>query len=169
MGFLDSIKQALFPPAVPRPPMQRVEVVYDKLPSGRFRNGSGGLKGLAEIEVVGESFHQPELEQLAVSISGQPRNDRSAHVRVTAELIPNALNPKDRQAVEVWVEGQQIGHLTRERAPRYHAWMTAQGYERGALTGIEAEIMGGWKRPGDEGSYGVLLFLPGDIAEQLEP
>lgn len=66
------------------------------------------------MAVVGESFHQAELQQAL-----------SAHGReLSATLKPEPDNPYDSNAIAVLVEGVIVGHLAKDVAKRFHALLT---------------------------------------------
>jgi hypothetical protein len=113
------------------------------------------------LEVVGESFHQDVLWKL---IGGRS----SDHVRcpIHARLVPEPRNPKDRNAVMVQIDGQCVGHLSREDAARY-----LPGLEQLRADGpveLSGVIVGGGRRADGMGLLGVFLdHDPRDFAVPL--
>jgi len=86
------------------------------------------------IEVVGESHYQPQLRQLQAIAGTDP-------VRVL--LHPEPENPHDANAVAVKTfEGETLGYLTREDAPRYQQTLLALR-ERGQTGICSARLVGG--------------------------
>ena len=74
--------------------------------------------------------------------------------------MPELDNPNDPYAVEVRIGGELVGYVPKELTSRYHPLIAetiaAEGEAR-----CEAEIRGGWERPGgDIGRFGVVLLLP---------
>jgi hypothetical protein len=120
-----------------------------------------------EIEVVGESFYQKELREIAGGLAA----DGAKNPTVTAFLVHEPTNPYDKNAVAVAVispakpEALQAGHLSRELAPvfgRVLKRVEELGY-RGAA--CEASLTGGWDRSQSyRGSIGVVL----DIASKRQ-
>jgi hypothetical protein len=111
--------------------------------------------GTFDVEVVGESYHQSELETICGG-----RTASGAHEYVTALLVLDDANPYDSQAVKVVVSGYQVGHLSREGARAYRRMLSNEGHPRAAAN-CAALIVGGWERSnGDRGHFGVRLDLP---------
>lgn len=73
------------------------------------------LDGDEDLEVVGESYHQDNLWQLA---GAQPGTQR-VREDIYAVLVAEDNNPYDPNAVAVWIDGLRVGHLSRENAQRY--------------------------------------------------
>jgi hypothetical protein len=116
-----------------------------------------------EMNVVGESHHQDEIEKLAGG-----RTKTSAHVECVATLIPEPDNPHDPNAVLVEVNGAIVGYLSRDIAPLFNAALARTGC--GSAT-CAAVIVGGWSRgKSDRGSFGVKLnaFLPFELRGPLD-
>lgn len=109
-------------------------------------------EGEVDLEVVGESFHQPELRALV--------DDAPGHVRVPsyAILVPEANNPYDENAVAVWVAGLLVGHLSRDDAAALRPGIVRLVEETDQAVAVEAVIVGGGPRPnGEQASLGVWL------------
>jgi len=98
------------------------------------------------LDVVGESFYQRELAEIAGG-----RTEDGVDLSVNAELVPQDDNPHDQNAVAVQVKGKIVGFLPREQAAAYRS--SGRGREKHG-----ARIVGGWDRgEEDRGSFGVRL------------
>lgn len=107
-----------------------------------------------EFEIVGESYYQDELEQIA-----GPKTDESANFPCIALLICENDNPYDHKAVAIFIHDLKIGHLSRDDARNWRKRLAEDWHEEASVT-VDALIVGGWKRKnGDEGSYGVKLDI----------
>jgi len=62
-----------------------------------------------DLEIVGESYRQDALQRLW----------RGPDFTYTANMVPEANNPHDPNAVRVEVEGTQVGYLSRATAKAY--------------------------------------------------
>jgi len=85
------------------------------------------LDGDEDLEVVGESFHQPNLWQLARARPGRQR----VREDIYAVLVAEKDNPYDPNAVAVWINGLKVGHLSRENAQRYRPGCSHNRKSRG--------------------------------------
>jgi hypothetical protein len=103
------------------------------------------------LEVVGESFYQGNLEKVA-----GPKASEGADFPCLALLVFDDANPHDEKAVRVEVDGLVVGHLSRPTARVYRKAMADAGLGRGPHP-CNAVIVGGWRRPGSEGSFGIKL------------
>lgn len=117
----------------------------------------GAIKGDGEFafDIVGESFHQPELERLA----GKKTQDAKA-VQKTAILLHEPSNPHDKKAVAVHIDGLKVGYLSRDDARSYLAQLKRSSIPILSPLSAQAMIIGGWRRKGSEGAYGVKLDMP---------
>lgn len=119
---------------------------------GGFR--SVGLRSGRTVDVVGESHYQHNLERVA----GRRTRD-SKRVEKIAVLWPEPSNPYDSNAVAVYIDGLQVGHLMREDAQDYQPVLLRM-HQRGEIAQCMATIVGGWSRGRhDRGSFGVKLNL----------
>ena len=119
---------------------------------------------LVRVDIVGESHYQRELENLA-----GPKTEDGVSVWISADLVPEPDNPYDKSAVSVQIDGVTVGYLSRARAKAFHRMMTDHMTPGESLTGIDAEIRGGWRRPGgDEGTFGLTLYLSSIVAGFLD-
>ena len=124
--------------------------------TGALIRGDGSYRCI----VVGESFHQDDLERIAGG-----RTERGANFDCAGVLCAEPDNPYDRNAVCLYINGCKVGHLPRDIAPEFRAALAASGY---AMAACRARIVGGWYRaPDDSGSFGVKLDAI--IPFELEP
>lgn len=107
-----------------------------------------------DFEVVGESFHQPALK----TIAGH-HGDNAASLETTAVLMTDDNNPHDNKAVKVLINGQQVGHLSRDDARKYRRRLTAK--KQGLVAAqCGALVMGGFiGKDGQRAYYGVRLDM----------
>jgi hypothetical protein len=117
-----------------------------------FGDGPSQPGRLRRVDVVGESRYQRALTQIA----GGKRRE-SQYIRTNAELRREPGNPHDRNAVQVLIAGEVVGYLPREEAERYAGPLDSLA--AGAYA-CDAEIRGGWQSGGDEGHFGVIVWLP---------
>lgn len=107
-----------------------------------------------EFEVVGESHYQDVLRHLA----GE-HGTSSANAQHRAILIPYDNNRYDDKAVAVAINGQLVGHLSREDARSFRRRLGQKGLS-GQSTSCGALVVGGWvDRAGEKKSYGVKLDI----------
>ena len=115
--------------------------------------------GTFSLPIAGESHYQEALE----SICGK-RKEEGENKIVQAMLILDDLNPHDKLAVRVEINGMTVGHLGREHARQYRSELKKAGHPN-ALGSCKAEIRGGWERrkgkgkDTERGHYGVWLDL----------
>ena len=81
-----------------------------------------------EIEVL------PAQSELAGARPGRER----VRKEIRAVLVPEDDNPYDPNAVAVWIDGLQVGHLSRESAQRYRPGLLAQQQARGVPIALPA-------------------------------
>lgn len=117
-----------------------------------FLRGTGNF----DLEIVGESFYQDNLEVIC-----GPRNERGENREAVASLILEDENKFDKNnAVRVEIEGKQVGYLSKKVARAYRITMKENGHLHSIVT-CNANIRGGWQRKnGNIGSYGVWLDIP---------
>lgn len=120
------------------------------------------LGGGRVVQVVGESFYQATLEEIAGG-----RTEDSSTKRVTAVLYPEPDNPFDSSAVGVYVDGEKVGHLSRQDAALFQPKLLELLDELKVGT-CEAQLKGGWLRADSRGSFGIDLYLP-DESEDAPP
>lgn len=117
--------------------------------SGFRINGSGHF----DFDVVGEASYQGAL----LSIAG-PKSANGAEKYCDANLVPEDNNRYDKNAVAVKISGKTVGYLSRSDARYWRKRLSIQG-RSGQTATARAVIVGGWKRRGDEGSFGVRLDI----------
>ena len=80
---------------------------------------NGGTGGEHEIRVSGTTYYQAAAERVV-------KRNREENLRINflARLVPEPDNPSDPNAIAVYGEGRQIGHLSREDAARYCSAIT---------------------------------------------
>ncbi len=110
--------------------------------------------GAFEFEVVGESFYQRDLAQLA----GQ-HGERSVEVPCVAKLVLEDDNKHDAKAVAVLVNGRKVGHLSREDARSYRRRLGAKKLSGECATCDAFIVGGGTRRNGEKLMYGVKLDI----------
>lgn len=112
------------------------------------------LRGGDEVAVVGEEYYQAALSNVC---GGKSRGGH--HYACIATLVAEPTNPHDHNAVAVQVDGMTVGYLSRGRAPSYSPVLRRLA-SQGFVAACDAEIRGGWDRGGgDQGSFGITLFL----------
>jgi hypothetical protein len=118
------------------------------------------LNGGGSCDVVGESFHQSELDRICGG-----KTEDGHYEWFTAHLVLEPENSYDSNAVKVMIGEAQVGHLSRADAIAYRADLLR--IESDGRVGVcRAQIRGGWDRGNDDcGHYGVVLDLasPGRI------
>lgn len=112
------------------------------------------LGGGRVVQVVGESFYQDTLERIAGG-----RFEESTRMRVTAVLYPEPDHPFDSSAVGVYVNGEKVGHLSREDAVLFQPQLLTL-LEGAKVATCDAQLKGGWSRAESRGSFGIDVYLP---------
>lgn len=121
--------------------------------------------GAFQLRVVGTSYHQDLLEQIAGA-----RTRAGYHRCCGALLVPQPSNRYDRHAVAVIIHDLEVAHLARPDALEFGDVLRASRF---ADVACEAEIVGGWLRSSDDWGYvGVRLnaLMPFQVqsAEEYE-
>lgn len=117
------------------------------------------VTGTEPLDVVGESHRQDALW----TIVGGHTTEYVRH-DVIAILIPEAANAYDSNAISVWVDGLQVGFLSRQDAAKYRPGLVALWQKGGHPVGLHGQVVGGGRR--DDGSIGYLgVFLQHDPVE----
>jgi hypothetical protein len=107
------------------------------------------------VIVVGVSFYQAVLGK----ICGNKRE-----VLVQATMVPEEDNLHDSNAVRIEIQGETVGHLSRENAFKWRGKMTSEGFSD-AIT-CPAKIR--WDRAFAEGgSYGVWLDVDLTLSDSI--
>lgn len=112
---------------------------------GNLSPGSGRIiilkgNGAFDIDIVGESNYQAELEALAGG-----RDVEGADFEVSGVLMPEPNNPYDPNAIRVVVGGRTIGYIPKRETAAYHAVLGGRPAQ------VQILIVGGWDR-GKRGS-----------------
>lgn len=107
-----------------------------------------GLTG-SGLEVVGESFYQRNLRAIVAGTKGYIKHPCSA------ALCLDDGNEHDALAVAVYVQGVQVGHLSRESARKHRRRLKAKGVPKADVS-VPALICGGSSRKPD---YGVWIDI----------
>ena len=111
------------------------------------------LEGVQDLEVVGESHYQKNLERLV----GPRRRDERVRSHIYALLVPEDGNPYDANAVAIWIEGLKVGHLSRADARRYRPGLLRLQEQHGQPIALKGVIAGGGIREDGPGRLGVFL------------
>jgi hypothetical protein len=117
----------------------------------RAESGPGRHRG-QRVDAVGESQYQVALTELA---GGKQRE--SQYIETNAELWREPDNTYDANAVQVRIGGRVVAYLPRAEAARVASVMDEAGL---VAVACAAEIRGGWKEGGDEGHFGVVVWVP---------
>lgn len=113
--------------------------------------------GNFDFPVVGTSYSQEHIRSLVDGIDDHGEwNTRG--VSCTATLMPYSTNPYDNKAVSVHINGNLIGHLSRENARSFRRRLGAKKLT-GKATSCDAVIIGGGLKDGQRKFYGVRLDL----------
>ncbi len=115
--------------------------------------------GTFDVIVVGVYFHQEALEKIC-------RNKREEDIEMImrAEIVPEEGNCYDSNAVRIEIEGETVGHLSRQNALKWRGKMISEGIS-GAVT-CPAKIR--WDRNTlAAGSYGVWLDLDLTLSDSV--
>ncbi|MGE5594430.1 MAG: HIRAN domain-containing protein [Hyphomicrobiales bacterium] len=118
-----------------------------------FREPSRPATDYRRIQVVGALRYQDDLTEIAGG-----KQPESQYITTNAEIRREPTNRYDRNAVQVLIATRVVGYLPKEEAARYSPALLRAG-----LKGLPcpAEIRGGWRtRDGDEGHFGVVVWLP---------
>jgi hypothetical protein len=110
--------------------------------------------GHEDLEVVGELRRQEALWQI---VGGRQRAEVHVRMEIYAVLVPEVGNPYDANAVSVWIEGMQVGYLSRENAARYRRGLLALQDKHDQPIALPGVIAGGGLRDDGPGRLGVFL------------
>lgn len=128
----------------------------------KYFSGAVAIAGPGDFEwdVVGESNYQAALHK----ICGGKRSE-GVEFETRAMLVFEHDNPKNPNAVAVYIDGLQVGYLPDEDADSFRDAVNAADL-RSRFYSVAAMIVGGWDRGGgNEGMFGVKLDLPVEDAE----
>lgn len=105
------------------------------------------------LEVVGESHYQNALWEIV----GGRRAER-IRCEIYAVLVPAPDNEYDENAIEVRIDGERVGFLSREDAARYHrGLLELMDGSASRLVALHGVIVGGGMRDDGHGRLGVFL------------
>ena len=114
------------------------------------------VSGDRGVDVVGESYHQDAL----LEIAGGSRHYGGVELEAVASLVPDPDNVHDRDAVEVRIGALPVGHLRHDDAVALRP-LIDESIELHGAANCPADIRGGWDRGrGEVGFFGVELQLP---------
>jgi tetratricopeptide (TPR) repeat protein len=102
--------------------------------------------------VVGESNYQDALWRAV----GSRSTDR-IRKEIQAVLVAETDNPYDANAISVWLDGQKVGHLSREDAAAYRPGLLALQAREGKSIALFGVIVGGGIREDGAGYLGVWM------------
>jgi hypothetical protein len=102
--------------------------------------------------VVGESYYQEALWRAV----GRRSTDR-VRKEIQAVLAAETDNPYDANAIAVWIDGRQVGHLSREDAEAYRPGLLALQAKEGKSIALLGVIVGGGVREDGPGYLGVWM------------
>jgi hypothetical protein len=124
------------------------------------------LAGHEDLEVMGESHYQDNLRRL----TGYPSPNQRVRLEIHAVLVAEDDNPHDPDAVAVWIDGLQVGYLSRENARHYRPGLLAQQRAHGKPIALAGVIAGGGMRADGPGMLGVFLrYDPADFGYRRQP
>lgn len=110
--------------------------------------------GTPNVNVVGESYYQSNISK----ICGRKADEEVAH-QCVGTLIPEDDNPKDKNAVAVYLDGNQVGYLSKDEALRYRPALAAAA-AKGYLVAGDARIYAYPPERARTPNAGVSLYLP---------
>jgi len=111
--------------------------------------------GSFNVIVVGVSFYQAALAK----ITGM-----KLEMLVQAQIVPEQNNVHDSNAVRIEIEGEMVGHLSRENAFKWRGKMISEGFSNTVT--CPAKIR--WDRVyTEEGSYGVWLDIDLTLSDNI--
>jgi hypothetical protein len=108
--------------------------------------------GNETLEVVGESFYQDALWDFVGGRSSEP-----VRAEIVAVLVPTSDNEHDPNAVEVRINNERVGYLSRSDAVAYRPGLLALMATEEMLIGLYGVIVGGGPRSDGIGYLGVFL------------
>lgn len=112
------------------------------------------------VPVRGTEYYRDGIAEVAMNAPG-----KAALVYCAAVLVPEDSNPHDSNAVSVWVDSVQVGHLPREYASEFRQRLHAAGIP-GAVTTCDALITKGLVTEERQYAYCVELDLGTDAVPE---
>jgi hypothetical protein len=110
--------------------------------------------GAHETPVAGASVYQDVLAEI---VGG--KSPDGVEFECVATLARDRGNAQDPNAVRVLIAGRQVGWIRRTFAASLAQVMDGRGLSR---VTCDALVVGGWRRGGDEGHFGVRLDVLDD-------
>jgi hypothetical protein len=121
--------------------------------------------GLFTYHVVGTSHYQQQLGRIAGG-----RREAAVYFRVNAVLSSEPDNPYDANAIQIQIDGERVGYVSRQDNVSLREKLRAAGVTEDVQ--CRAEIAGGWYRgAADFGEFGLRLDLtfPLDVRPPPKP
>jgi len=113
--------------------------------------------GTYGVEVVGESHYRDALVTL---IQRAPAEERHAgEVRTSALLVKDPGNTFDPNAIAVFIDGQQVGHIGRMDTGDIHDVIAAAAEQGYTDHGVVCQALIGWDANNPKPLIGVRLDL----------
>ncbi|HUB42361.1 MAG TPA: hypothetical protein VMA72_26210 [Streptosporangiaceae bacterium] len=112
------------------------------------------LEGFEDLEVIGESHFQHNLWRI---LGGRHKVEVHVRMDIYAMLLAEEGNPYDANAVWVWIDGMQVGHLQRDDARSLRPGLIALQGQHGTPIALQGVIVGGGVRQDGPGRLGVFL------------
>jgi len=113
--------------------------------------------GLFELEVVGESHFQKNLQTILGRFESDTMSDRVTQ-RATARIVSEPTNKHDPNALRVFIEDLLVGYVDRTRAARIRKQLAHAGYDSIDAT-CSSIIVGGFNPQLRSVLYGVKLDI----------
>ena len=110
--------------------------------------------GVGGIDVVGEAHYRDGIDRVVAG-------PYAGGVRAIywAQLVPEADNPYDANAVAARINGEHAGYLSKSDAKQYRPILedlTAAGRQ----AAVRCDVWYGWNRPGAErGNYSLRVYM----------
>jgi hypothetical protein len=127
--------------------MRKLMKLFRGVPARRepvLRRATGPMTA---IEIVGESSHRDHIRGL---------RRRYGEGDFDIVLVPEPQNPYDGNAVEIYVDGAPVGHLSRETAPAWQPMVTAANAQGFIVTGTGSI----WGASSEKPNLGVFAAAP---------
>lgn len=117
-----------------------------------------------ESEVVGESHYQDALWRI---VGEAPQSRDNVEWEGMATLLPDPKNRYDRNAVKVVIDGQTVGHISREHAALLQPALVKFKRKRGAEITVACHAKGGFlRKDGTRANVGIVLCC--DLDDVIE-
>lgn len=119
--------------------------------------------GRYSLRAVGTSYYCDQIEAVAQNTDG-----KSALTFCTAELVPEANNEADVNAIAVHIHGKKVAHLSREFASKFRGFLKQLPSEL-QITTVEAVILNGLRTEDKAYEYSIELDFPDTLKISTEP